>query len=295
MPEARRDITVSHLCTEWLEHMKGGWKPRTYQGNESMVRLHITPALGTIRLADLTAHRVQVWIRSLGRRRLAGHCRTTLRAACELAIRWGWLVRNPVDLTSAQAPTKRTHPEVSIEQARAILAAVEGSVDYPVVCLLLGCGLRISEALGLRWQDFDAGQRVLHVAGQLSQEGGHESTKTRSGNRLVSVPSWVVAALESLPQGKPGEFVFSGRTRGAVYQGVSKRLKAAGIVGVRLHDMRHAYASLLLDAGVPITGVSAALGHASAAITMGVYAHKLKGVDTRTSAALEGLAGGEQG
>jgi integrase len=275
-----------------LEHSKPNWKPRTYEGNESMSRLHIVPALGSVKLADLSGHRVQVWIRTLGRRRLAGHCRTTLRAACELAIRWGWLVRNPVDLTSVQPTIKREHPEVSIEQARAILAAVQGSVDYPVVCLLLGCGLRISEALGIRWQDWDSVAGVIHVAGQLSSTGTHEPTKTRSGNRLVSVPSWVRAALDGLERAesaKPTEFVFGGRTRGAVRISVSKKLKAAGISGVRLHDMRHAYASLLIDAGVPITGVSAALGHASPAITMSVYAHKLAGVDTRTSAALEGL------
>lgn len=289
LPEARRDITVEALCTEWLEHMRSAWKPRTYEGNAGMVRLHIVPVLGSVRLADLTAHRVQVWVRGLGKRRLAGHCRATLRSACELAVRWGWLVRNPVDLTTAQAGERRRYPEVSLEQARAILAAVEGCDDYPVVCLLLGCGLRISEALGLRWQDWDAGRSVLHVAGQLSQEGGHESTKTRSGNRLVSVPSWVGTALADLKVGKPSEFIFGGRTRGAVYQSVKKRLAAAGIEGVRLHDLRHAYASLLIDAGVPITGVSAALGHASAAITMGVYAHKLAGVDTRTAAALEAV------
>lgn len=290
LPTARKDITVEALMLEWLGHMEPSWRQRTYDSAESCSRIHIVPALGKVKLPELTGHRIQLWLRSMGAVRVASLSRTYLRSACELAMRWGWIARNPVDMTDALPVKRRAHPDISIEIAQKLLAVNEGTADYPIVCLLLGCGLRISECLGLRWSDFDAAAGVLRVAGQITTAGTLQPPKTRSGNRVISVPSWAAEALGGVERVENDlGLIWPGVRREALNRRVGGRQRSAGIEGVRLHDLRHAYASLLIDAGVPITGVSAALGHSSPAITMSVYAHKMHGVDVRPAAAMEAL------
>jgi integrase len=99
----------------------------------------------------------------------------------------------------------------------------------------------------------------------------------------------VSAALESLPEGEPESLLFGRYGRDWWRVLIKKQLSEAGIEGLRLHDLRHAYASLLLDANVPVVQVSAALGHSKPSVTMAIYAHRLGGADRRTADALEGL------
>lgn len=289
-------VTVEKILTEYLEHKRPSWRPRTYESAEAAVRLHLVPRLGSIKLSELTPYRIEQALRAHGQTRTAAKARQHLRAACALAIRWGWLATNPVDATDAPRVTLRKPPELSVELAGQILAAVHVSDCYPLVCVLLGCGLRLGEALGLRWADWDKDAQTLAITGQLQYQGGERvrvETKTAKGKRVVALSSWVQAALEELraEAGDVGEesLLFDRWSRRWWQRRIGEKLSAAGIEGVRLHDLRHAYASLLLDANVPIVQVSAALGHSKPSVTMSIYAHKLGSVDRRTAEALEGL------
>ena len=300
LPEARRDITVEDLMGEYLAHKKAQWRPRSYQSAEASVRLHIVPTLGKVKLAGLTPHAIQAWLRKLGESRTSAKARQHLRAACHLALRWGWLVRNPVDATDPPTVKLRQPPELSIDLAGRVLAACEGTDAYPLVCVLLGCGMRLGEAMALRRSDWDKEIATLTVTGQLQRINGEtvrSPTKTKQGNRVVALSSWVQDALLALPESEPDALPELGSS--ALLFGrygrewwrvlIMARLKEAGIEGLRLHDLRHAYASLLLDANVPIVQVSAALGHSKPSVTMSIYAHRLGGADRRTADALEGL------
>jgi integrase len=292
LPEARRDITVEALMDEYLAHKKAQWRPRSYQSAEASARLHIVPTLGNVKLADITPHAIQAWLRKLGESRTSAKARQHLRAACHLALRWGWMVRNPVDATDPPSVILRQPPELSVELAGRVLGACEGTDAYPLVCVLLGCGMRIGEAMALRRSDWDRESATLTVTGQLQRIDGktvRSPTKTKQGNRVVAISSWVQDALLALPELEPDELLFGRYGREWWRVLIMARLKEAGIEGLRLHDLRHAYASLLLDANVPIVQVSAALGHSKPSVTMSIYAHRLGGADRRTADALEGL------
>ncbi len=320
LPQARRDITVDALMAEYLESKKAAWSPRSYNIAAGISRRHITPHLGTVRLADLDMRRVALWLRALGQTRTAQLARGHLRAACALACRYDWIARNPVVLTDAPKVTPKRPRELSIGDVRAILLAAKSppeksaqiakSTDtdyYPLVALLLGCGLRIGEALALRWEDWEPASRTVSVKHTLGRVGGESSKgvfelrspKTRAGVRDLIAPGFVAEALGGMEK-TPNDLglIFCASTgnpldSGNVRRGIALMLARSGIKSIGLHHMRHAHASLLLDDGVPLTIVSSVLGHANTQVTATIYAHKLKGSHGRVAVVMDEIFGAE--
>lgn len=328
LPEARRDITIESLMAEYLADSKGRWSSRTYHAAEMSSRLHIVPALGKIKLASLTTHRVSVWLRELGESRTAQIARSHLHRACNLAMRYDWIARNPVSLTKTPTVKVRRPKELSRQDIRAILTAMQtplprgqgmgrpaGLDYYPIVATLLGCGLRIGECLALRWEDVEDG--VLHVRYSLGRANGPTAgpavmrkPKTAQSVRDVAMPRFVQAAIAARRIEQEAHRVAAGESWDSpiglvfttalgeplrycsVAERIGHQLKGHGIEGITLHHLRHAYASLLIDDGIPIPVVSAALGHANPGVTMRVYAHKLRGTSAQVATVLDDLMDG---
>lgn len=305
-PQASKALTVAKLMEEYLAHKTPQWRPGTYTVAESVTRNHITGKIGAVKLVDLDTRTVAKWLREESGTRVTQQARKHLLAACDLAIRWEWIAKNPVTNTEIASKPKRTMPDLSREEIAALLAYAQsprgGYYDVgPLICLLLGTGLRMGEALGLRWEDWDEATLTLHVRNQLGKTAkGWVPTplKTKSSKRSLAVPGFVARALarQKEIQGTPGELelVFSD-TKGLPMSGpntsrrISIVLSEAGHPGMTPHHLRHAHASYLIDSSVPITVVAAVLGHASPSITMSIYAHKLKGAHRQVASVMEGL------
>lgn len=329
LPEARKDITVEVLAQEYLLHKKAEWRPKTAAYAALVFRAYIVPTLGSVKLSDLDARRVQLWMRSLQSRRIdpSGRkdaplsprsvqlARSYLCRALDLAMRYDWVPRNVARLTDAPKSASKRPPEASIEQSQAILRAVEGDALEALFVVLVYCGLRIGEALGLRWSDWSETTQRLTIERQLGRESGTEAgpfaltpPKSDSGVRSIPVPPAVASALKAhrerqeagraqwealkKPDGTIrkrngeawGNLIFVSRDGNPLaYCNVRRSLKIcmdrAGIVGVTPHTLRHHCASILIAEGLPLTVIARVLGHASPAITMSVYAHQLRGTD----------------
>ena len=154
--------------------------------------------------------------------------------------------------------------------------------------LALRTGLRLGEQLGLQWGDVDWNGRFLAVQRSIVR-GVVTSPKSHQRRRVDLSPQLVKALLDWrraqqarwLKKGKPlPPWVFPSLEGRALEERnirhvFTRMLTKAGIRLIRVHDLRHSYASLLLQAGAPITYVSQQLGHADASITLRVYAHYL--------------------
>jgi integrase len=322
LPQARRDITVEALMTEYLATKKTEWRAKTYAYAALVSRVYIVPHLGKVKLADLDARRVSAWLRTLPSTRTpplsprsVQLARANLYRAVELAVRWDWVPRNVVALTDPPRSQPRKPPEASTEQARQILKAFEGHRWQAIVYLLVGCGLRIGEALGLSWDDWSPSTSRLQVRRQLSRVTGTAvgefclaEPKSRSGTRSIPVPKFVAQALEAqrvtqkaaqqtltelgIAWGNSWNLIFtSGEGKplsdNNIRRDVTRTLTESGLESLKLHDLRHLCASLLIAEGIPLTTIAQVLGHASPAITMTVYAHQLKGADEAAARALE--------
>ncbi|MCD8205876.1 MAG: site-specific integrase, partial [Clostridia bacterium] len=152
----------------------------------------------------------------------------------------------------------------------------------PLFDLAFYSGARIGELLALTPSDFrradDAYEISITKSAQAERKGFAVVTppKNSASNRVVSLPARLTASLELLLASSAGVYVFGGErpwSRTKVTAAFKAGIEAAGVSRIRIHDLRHSHASILLTLGVPVTEVSRRLGHASVSTTMNIYSH----------------------
>ncbi len=308
-------LTVAAWLEQWIEEkVDDGMRPSTERGYRRHIREHLVPQLGRHRLGALRPGHVDGLLRSM---RSEGRGATTirrvhatLRSALATAKRRRLITFNAAeDVDLPPAPRAHVAPWEVTELAT-FLDHATGHRLGPLYELMAFTGLRRGEACGLRWADVDLEQGVLHVRKQFVQVG-HEVVegrpKTRSGeDRRVDLGERAVGVLLAHRLGQDAERATWGDAyddRGLAFaredgsplhpEQVTKTFKRlarqAGVRPVRLHDLRHGQASLMLAAGVDMAVVSKRLGHSSITLTSDTYSHLLEGVGRTAAAAAEGL------
>lgn len=298
LPVATERQTVSQFLERWLaDVVQPNLEPKTHSSYADTCRVHIVPTLGNLRLTKLTPQDVTRLLRSKQESglspRTVSYIRTVLRIALNRALKWGLVGRNVAALTDPPKIRRvEVHP-LSPEQAREFLVAAEGDRLEALYRVAIALGLRIGEALGLRWEDVDLETGTIHIRRALQRVKGKlifKEPKTEKSRRTLSVPASLVLALrghrvrqleERLAQGTAWEdmgLVFSNTIgRPLEPSNVLKRLKRllrdADLPEQRFHDLRHCAASLLLAQGVPARVVMDILGHSQMATTMDLYSH----------------------
>jgi integrase len=307
-------ITLNEWLDAWWPVYAASVRPGTLSAEEGRMRNHIRSLLGHMPLDEIDPMAVQRWIATLligkptdrdppklMRRKLKPK---TIRNAHGLLHRiMGAAVTakkirfNPcadTDLPEIAPVEMRflTEPE-----AARLIAAVPRHWR-PLVLLLLATGLRWGEAIGLAIKHVDVLAGKLTVLRQMQEMPGtgeiiFGQPKTRMGRRTLPFPKTTVgAALAALVMGEREELVFHAPMGGPVRtrnfrRGWVKWVKAAGLEGFRIHDLRHTHAAWLISKGKPLTAIQRRLGHASIAVTSDLYGHLLPEVDESILAAIE--------
>ena len=283
-------MTVGVLLDQWLEEMRGEVSERTHVDRESIVRIHLKPYIGDKRLTKLTPEVV----RKLYRDKLAhGMARSSVRRlhavlnqALRGAVRSKYIRSNPLDELK---PPKHAHKEMRVltpDQLRGLLDVVRGSRYEGIIVLGACCGVRIGEALSIRYEDVDLVAGTISIRRTL-WKGDIYPPKTPQSRRTLQLPA---VALEALTRhcegdGNPTEgFMFVTRNGTPIAPenfwkwGWKAALRKAELdEGLHFHDLRHGAASLLLNQSVPVPVVSKYLGHANPGVTMKTYAHVIDG------------------
>ena len=291
-------LTVREFLSDWLsESVKPAVRPRTYQSYAELVRLHLEPSLGRIRLSKLTPRDVQKLINSklnkgLSSRRVQ-YIHAVLRKALGQAEKWGFVARNVAKL--ADLP-KVEQPEISPfdpDEARLFVKAIEGERLEALYLLAIATGLRQAEILGLSWKDVDFKQSQCSVRKTLQRIDGEfrfVEPKTARSRRILTLPEIVITSLRTHKGRQVGEMLaagdkwessdlvftdaYGGPLSDRVVRGRFYRiLESVGLRRQRFHDLRHACASLMISQGVPSREVMETLGHSTIAMTLNRYAH----------------------
>ncbi len=295
-----KDPSLALYLREWLAHARGRVRVTTYLGYESLIRCYVLPALGEVRLSELSPLHIQRLYSSLlvpERRLSAGtvlNLHLVLSQALGQAVRWGILERNPAKGAQPPRPVRPEPVVVDPMMASRIVAALQGSaVELPGM-MAIATGMRRGEILGLRWadlgQDLHQAQvrRTLHTTGRGL---AFSEPKTRKSRRAVALPEILRPCLsrarleQALRRSKaPGwqdlDLVIDRKDGGPLHPAtLSSRwrlfLARSGLPHIRFHDLRHAHATLMLLKGVHPKVVSERLGHASVGITLDIYSHVL--------------------
>jgi integrase len=212
------------------------------------------------------------------------------------AVRWGHLARNPVGLAE---PPKPDTPQMKVwlpEQLRAFVEFTQHDRLAAAWLLLVTTGMRRGEVLGLAWDNVDLVNARVAVVRSLTVVNYHDvrliQPKTAKGRRSVALDPVTVATLqahrarqleERLQWGeawKDAGLVFTRDDGSSIHpqrltSWFEQRIRDAALPKIRLHDLRHSYATAALAAGIPAKVVSERLGHASVMITLDTYSHVL--------------------
>lgn len=289
---------VEQYLTHWLATVvKPARAPKTYQGYELAVRLHIAPRIGKKKLRALTVRDVRLMCEALRakglQRRGVQFVHAVLRAGLQNALRDELVTRNVAKLVQVPAPVYQVGRGLSPGQARSLLAAAKSDRLSALYVLAVYLGLRRAELLGLQWEHVDLGEEALQVVHTLQRVGGQLQLlppKTRTSRRTIPLPPPVLEALRAhkVAQGKErlaagSRWVDSGMvfatTIGTPIEPDNLNRSWYRVRRVldeplpRFHDLRHTCVTLLLTEGVAPHIVQQIVGHSGIDVTMTIYAH----------------------
>ena len=278
-PAAERDrhrgaVTIAELADRFLqEHVAQHCKPRTQADYRHLAECYIKPALGRHRIADLTrADIAQFHHRHRDRIYQANRCLAVLSKMLNLAETWG-LRRdgtNPCRHVKLYRETKRER-YLSRQELQRLGAALDGAKrngECPFVvaaiALLALTGARSSEILTLKWEHVDLSDGVLRLP------------DSKTGAKSIYLNDAAIKLLRSVPVMAGNPFVIVGRNPGAHLASLQRpwqRIRAtAGLPDVRIHDLRHSFASVGAGAGMSLPVIGKLLGHTQP-VTTSRYAH----------------------
>lgn len=305
-------MTVGQWMDTWAADYLGAAKPATVTIYKNNIKNHIKPALGAVGLSDLHPHMVQTFINGLelspASVRLAYK---VLHMALEKAVKLEYIPKNPA--AGSELPKleqKEIHP-LDDQQVAALLNTARGGDMEHLITVALFTGCRLSELLGLTWGAVDFKRGTITINQQLARpehRGATPFISPKNGKARTITPA--VSVMTTLKRQKRRQLeqqlkagplwdnlyrvVFSTEIGEPLDQWKAEKefsvvLKAAGLTGVRFHDLRHTYAVNAIRAGDDIKTIQGNLGHASAAFTLDRYGHFTERMKQDSATRMEGF------
>jgi integrase len=268
----KAELTLNEL---WGEYQKMAEpRKRSFARDEQLWRIRLQPKFGHLRLSQIGRHAVQSFHTSLKAEGLSGasadHHIKLLRRMMNLAVEWGMLKVSPLTAYKLLNEPNVVEHYLDEGQLQRLVTVLKTDSNRPV-CLLclfaLASGCRLGEALGAQLKYVDRENRVWRIPAANSKSG-----KVRS----VPLSDAALEVLEEIGTEGKYEYVFTNMETGTRYVHITHtwhRLRAkAGLPWLRFHDLRHTYASMLVNAGRSLYEVQQVLGHVDGRVTQR-YAH----------------------
>lgn len=288
-------LKMSEFLNRWLRDypVSVNLAPRTLEGYESIIRYHLIPAFGHIRLDRITTAHLQEYYTAKAKNisaQTVHHHHTLLHKIFETAIDWNLLNRNPA---ARARPPRVDTVEMSVWNETEIATFLESIRETPYYVLFytaLWTGMRESELLGLRWGDINTDLKLLSVNRAMHKlrttgEVVYRQPKSDMSRRTIYIPTALVEVLDRHRAGQtvPGDVQVFTRPdgtpllRSSVSHAWTRLVKRSGLRRIRLHDTRHTHASILLMNGVHYRVVQERIGHSDVNTLLDIYGHFIRG------------------
>jgi integrase len=321
--------TLADWVAEWLVLRGREVTVGTAEHYAELLRVHVIPTLGNRRLQDIKVGQIDRLYGELALHlsaRSVRHVHVVLKSCLKTAVNKQRLADNPAARATTHKPKDSTAWNVlDPDQLKALVRGFKDTAMYGIVCVAAFTGMRRNEILALRWEDIDFAKstiKVVQAVQKTKQSGpGFKGPKTDLGKRTIEIDPALLGLLRAeharhlrlmvgIPDGvevdtslvrlPPGALVFPSlatlfdftrpRTPTTTTKEFTKRAAALGFP-IRLHDLRHSHATILLSKGMPVHDVAARLGH-DAAMLLKVYAHRLPKADKRAADIMGAIATG---
>jgi len=281
-------VTVKQLVKHYTDNELPSKAHSTQRTVETSLSVWITPKWGEHRLSDVRTVEVECWLHGLS---LANATKAKVRNVMHVifahACRHEWLQKNPISLVRQSAKRKKTPDVLEAEELKKLLAELQNPARA-LVFLTAATGLRVSEALGLKWSDVDFGAGVINLGRAVVHQHVGEM-KTEASQKPVPMDGALATALlewsGQTPYSHPGDWVFaSPKMNGkqpywpetllkCYVQPIAKRLSITKKIG--WHTFRRTLATLLTGSDENAKTTQELMRHANAGITMNLYAQAL--------------------
>ncbi len=328
-------ITLLEFMQNWLEYCRARVRSNTLANYRTLVSAHLG-FFGSTLLADLTPMQCDAWIQDLISKKYAAKTITTLKTTLGIALQYAvypcqLIPSNPILKLRMPKTLKRPvvkREVISLERYQNFLDKYpEDSGIHIPACIAFHTGMRVSEILGLLWDNVDLVTGVIHVRTQTSFVNNigrflTHNLKTPRSQRDIPIDSKLCSILREWKHTQFLNSIIRGDTylknyideKGLIHCGSSIALEAPycpiepvctnseGRVistvhfmhilkreGLNCHSFRHTHATMLLEAGVPATEIASRLGHSKVDITLGVYVHSTKDMQIKAKDAFEKL------
>ena len=309
-------LTVKDYLIEWLDGLAVVQLDTvTQEGYRRIVENHLLPALGSTLLSKLTPSQVEAYYTRAIRQGLSSytvlHHHRVLHRALKHAVLKELVGRNVTEFLTTTPKRGDFRSDVYNEQELAAMLDVSaGTRDYVPILLAVYAGLRREEVCGARWRDSDLGNypeiRVIQVLKSTGEGLKFGPPKPRASRRTIPLPPSIIPELKRHRAEQTKERLALGKayqnndlvvyredgspvTPGTLSHHFSDMLKRAGLPHIRFHDLRHGYATLMLERGVDMKTVSERMGHSSIQITMDLYGHVTPRMRTKATDVMDNI------
>ena len=291
---------LEEFLKQWLISYKSSVHPNILGDYEGIIRLHVIPVLGSIKLKDLRTDQIQALINAETEQgtspRMVRYIHSVLRRALNIAMKWGLISRNPAPSVTLPKLKRKEMKTLTDSQVRVFLSAAKGLRHETLFWMAVFTGLREGELLGLKWSDLDWGRKHQKVQRQLQRIRGQgmvfTEPKTATGKRMIVLSTATVAKLQEQFDHQQRERISARDTwqeydlifpsshgtpmdPSNMYKDFKDTLRKANLPEIRFHDLRHTTATLMLQQGTHPKIVQEHLGHSDISLTLNTYSHVL--------------------
>lgn len=298
--DKNKNPTVEEWLYFWLlTYKKNSVKQKTFDQYEGVIRVHLVPEFGDLRLVELKESQLQKFYNRLFVNGLSARSiqiiNTVLSAALKKAIKSRLILFNVCDAVELPKQTKKERRVLSAEEQEQLLKELKKDDQGSMYIFALFTGLRRGEVLALRWSDVDLENGVIKVTKALNRvktyvDSGDKTKlivsepKTETSKRVIPIVDSLIPLLKKQKKltrdNNELGLVFPSEAGGYIDPGNYNRkfykiIKRAGLPKANPHSLRHSFATRALEAGVDLKTTQELLGHSSISITADLYTHSL--------------------
>ncbi len=284
------DMSFRSLVELYTQDMQNRLKASTWENKEHLIRTKLLPAFGDVPVNEITPLMVRNWQNTLidpAVNKGKGYSKTyqksinnQLSAIMNYAVTYYRLPQNPARAAGSIGKSKADEMLFwTVDEFKTFILAIDKPTPYCIFNLLFYTGIREGELLALSLNDFDLKNQLLHIRKTFAVIKGQEvisDPKTYKSARDVTLPDFLCKIVQDyasrLVDYEPHERLFP-FTKSYVNHAMLNGCKKSGVKKIRVHDLRHSHASMLVQLGCPILVVKERLGHEKIETTLNLYAH----------------------
>lgn len=286
--EGKIELTFDKLLEKYLEDSKARVKPTTYENNEFIINKNIRPYFKDLKIKDIEAITIRTWQNTLllsEKNYSQTYLKTInnrLSAIFNYAVQFHKLEKNPCKLSSSMGKKNANSMKFwTKDEYDIFIKGIEDKIMSKVIYdVLFYTGIRVGELLALTLNDFNFETKVMSITKTYAKlKGGKDliqEPKTPKSRREIVIPETLCDEVKKFAElrydYKPDERLFVA-TKYYLHHEMNRGSKNTGIKRIRIHDIRHSHASLLIEMGVSPIAIAERLGHDDIQTTLQTYSH----------------------